>query len=218
MSDPCDLLCHRLRGDDVNDEDLAFAEDFVARFLGRSVRQLRAWSDLVPPSTVRRLSQRNQVRLYGFDDVLALRVVSELQTRRVHIRVIRRAVQALRDEYERPLTQLTWAEHAGEVYFQHPDGSWTGGIQPRQIVFWTTLALEPLRQSIRESVGRSRVDFGRVERHRGRLGSKELFAGTRIPVRAVARQLSEGVTAEELLDSYPALTRDDIELARLRVG
>ncbi len=200
------------------EQAFAFPEERAARLVGRSVRRLRAWSDLVPPSIARILSPGNTVRLYAFEDVLALRVVRELTDRRVSTRIIRRAVEALRSSYDRPLTELTWAESAGQVYFQHPDGSWTGGADPLQLVFRSTIQLEPLRQSIRDAMGRDEDAAGRVERKRGRVGSKEVFAGTRIPVGSVVSQLAEGVSERELLESYPALTHGDIELARARGG
>ena len=39
------------------------------------------------------------------------------------------------------------------------------------------------------------------------------FRGTRIPVHAVADMLGQGATAEEILEGYPALTREAVELA-----
>jgi uncharacterized protein (DUF433 family) len=40
-----------------------------------------------------------------------------------------------------------------------------------------------------------------------------VYKGTRIPVHAVADMLSQGATLEEILEGYPALTREKIELA-----
>ena len=39
---------------------------------------------------------------------------------------------------------------------------------------------------------------------------KPVIRGTRIPVELILRKLSEGATADDLLDAYPRLTADDI--------
>jgi uncharacterized protein (DUF433 family) len=41
---------------------------------------------------------------------------------------------------------------------------------------------------------------------------KPVISGTRIPVELILRKLSEGATEEDLLDAYPRLKRDDIQL------
>jgi uncharacterized protein (DUF433 family) len=40
-----------------------------------------------------------------------------------------------------------------------------------------------------------------------------VFRGTRIPVHAIADMLAEGATVEEILEGYPALARDAVDLA-----
>lgn len=40
-----------------------------------------------------------------------------------------------------------------------------------------------------------------------------VFRGTRIPVRAIAEVLAQGATLGEILEGYPALTREAVELA-----
>jgi uncharacterized protein (DUF433 family) len=47
--------------------------------------------------------------------------------------------------------------------------------------------------------------------------STPVYRGTRIPVHAIADILAQGVTIQEILDGYPALTRERIELAPLYV-
>jgi len=42
---------------------------------------------------------------------------------------------------------------------------------------------------------------------------KPVIKGTRIPVELILRKLSEGATAEDLLDAYPHLSREDIQAA-----
>ncbi len=42
---------------------------------------------------------------------------------------------------------------------------------------------------------------------------KPVIRGTRIPVELVLRKLSEGATADDLLDAYPRLKVEDIQAA-----
>ena len=44
-----------------------------------------------------------------------------------------------------------------------------------------------------------------------------IFRGTRIPVDLVADMLSQGASVEEILDGYPSLDREKVELAPLYV-
>jgi uncharacterized protein (DUF433 family) len=44
-----------------------------------------------------------------------------------------------------------------------------------------------------------------------------VYRGTRIPVHAIADMLGQGATIEEILEGYPALTREKVELAPLYV-
>ena len=45
------------------------------------------------------------------------------------------------------------------------------------------------------------------------LHAAPVYRGTRIPVHAIADMLSQGATVEDILEGYPALTREKVELA-----
>ena len=53
------------------------------------------------------------------------------------------------------------------------------------------------------------------------LGGTPVFRGTRVPVAALFDNLADGLTVDEVLDSYPSLRRADVlavlDLARERV-
>src|SRR5438046_1805167 len=162
-------------------------DDRAARLAGVSMRQVRYWekAGLVHPSISRQLGPRNTVRLFGFTDLLQLLVVAELRDR-LPLQHIRRVVGHLRGRgYEEPFRQLVFATVGKELYFQHPDGTWEGGLAPDQVVFHEVIELEPLRRRIDGVRQRPADTVGEVERARGRLGSQEVFAGTRIPVAPV---------------------------------
>jgi len=53
----------------------------------------------------------------------------------------------------------------------------------------------------------------RIEVNAKVLMGKPVIRGTRIPVELVLRKLGEGAGESELLDTYPKLTREDIQAA-----
>ena len=68
------------------------------------------------------------MRLYGYQDLLALLVVSALRTEwDMSLQTIRRVVRHLRSRgYNEPLRELRFATGGREIYFQHPDGTLEG--------------------------------------------------------------------------------------------
>ena len=53
----------------------------------------------------------------------------------------------------------------------------------------------------------------RVEINPDVMLGKPVIRGTRIPVEALLRKLSEGASQADLLDAYPRLTHEDIQAA-----
>jgi uncharacterized protein (DUF433 family) len=51
----------------------------------------------------------------------------------------------------------------------------------------------------------------------GIMSGMPIYRGTRVPVELVADMLNQGASVDEILDGYPALDRDKIELAALYV-
>ena len=141
----------------VDDRLVALPARAAARLAAVSARRLRGWEDrgLVEPSVRRQLSERNTVRLYGFQDLLGVLIVRELSDHGAHPRTIGRLVDHLRGHYERPLTQVRWA-----------------------------------------------------------VGSKPVFAGTRVPVEAVESYLRRDVDDERILEALPQLAPADVAAAR----
>jgi len=196
---------------------IALSERRAVALAGVSTRRLRSWDELalVSPGITRALSPRAQVRLYTFQDLVELLVVAELVRRDFHTRTIRRVVERLRHEYDRPLRQLVFATAGGEIYFQHSDGEWEGDRAKDQIVLESVIIdLDVVRARIQQDTKRRSEDSGRVERRRKVHGSKPVFAGTRIPVESVQRYLRLGYEVKEILAAYPELTAEDVEAAR----
>jgi DNA-binding transcriptional MerR regulator len=203
----------------VEDGRLALPISSAAKLVGVSERRLVHWEriNLASPGIKRSLSERNTVRLYGFQDLLSLLVIRELFDRRMNTHQIHRVVEHLRSSgYDRPLTEVRFATEGNEIFFQHPDGTWEGDKRKNQRVFSQILDLRPLRDRIRESVENPRPKSaeGQIVRRRKVQGSKPVFSGTRIPISAVGPYIERGYTTSAILKAFPDLTKADIEAAR----
>jgi DNA-binding transcriptional MerR regulator len=202
------------------EELLAFPDTRARQLAGVSMRRLRYWEEtgLVVPSIRRQLSPKHTVRLYSFTDLLSLLVVTELRTERdMSLQHIRRAVEHLRSRgYRKPLQELTFATIGREIYFQHPDGTWEGDLQPDQIVLEKVLRLDRLRARITRATERQDHDVGRVVKKRGVHASAPVFAGTRIRVSTVQDYLRHGYGIDAILEAFPDLSAADVsEASRL---
>ncbi len=207
---------------DAGEEVLAFPDTQARRLAGVSMRRLRYWEQvgLIVPSIKRRLSDHNTVRLYSYQDLLALLVVSALRTERnMSLQTIRRVVRHLRSRgYDEPLRELRFATVGREIYFQHPDGTWKGDLQPDQIILEEVIRLDPLRLRIHQAARRSADDAGRVEKRRGVHANAPVFAGTRIRVATVQRYLQQGYETDAVLNAFPDLRVADVDEARRQLA
>ena len=190
----------------------------AAAIAGISRQRLYYWeqTSLISPSVRREISPRNIVRLYGFDRLVELTVAATLvRNRPISLQHIRSVLQRLRDRgHEHPLRELRFAVEGDQIFFQDEDGHWEGSRHPRQIVLRQVLDLEEIRARIRSAASRDSSDHGSVVRRRKVLGSKPVFAGTRVPVDAVAAFIRRGATDAEILEAYPVLERADVQRAR----
>ncbi len=196
---------------------LAIPDKRAARLAQISMRQLHYWeeSGLVIPSIRRQISPRNVVRLYSFQDLLELLVAAELRHRRISLQHIRRIVGYLHERgYGAPLRELKFATHGSDVYFQHPDGAWSGDPLPDQLIFRQAIALDLLGAKIDAVTERDPQAAGKVVKRRGVHGSQPVFAGTRILVSTVQRYLQAGYDPKAIIEEYPSLTPADIEAAQ----
>lgn len=186
-----------------------------------TMRQLYYWDfrHVVRPGIRQRVNLRTTVKLYQFNDLVELLVAATLRGRGFSLQRIRRVIGHLRSRgYEQPLRQLTFASAGGEIYFQHPDGSWEGDLEPDQLILREVIDLDMIREVIRQGARRPDDASGLITTRRGTRTSKPVFAGTRIPVEIVRRRLDMGQTTEEILDAYPDLTPADVDAARVYVA
>lgn len=202
----------------LDEERLAFTRGRVSRLAGIDVEKLDYWdkTHLVGVAHRAHLSERNEVRLYGFADLLEVLIISELVRRGVSKRYVRDIVRHVRDLDYR-MGELRWAIAGSRVHFQAPDGEWEDG-ERSQFVAAEVLDLDELRNRIRRSTEREDGTEGRIEKRRGALGSKPLVAGTRVPVATIEHYLREGFDTDRILASFPILSELDVEAVRRRAS
>lgn len=197
---------------------LAIPDKRARQLAGITVDQLRYWEriGLVVPSIKRQISPHNIVRLYSFEDMLELLVAAELRHRPgISLQHIQRIVAHLRErDFTAPLREVRFATHGANIYFQYPDGTWSGDILPDQMIFWQTISLDLVGAKITAVRSRDPAMAGKVVTRREVQGSKPIFEGTRIPVSAVQRYLEAGYETEAIIKEYPSLTAADVEAAR----
>lgn len=201
----------------VDEALFAVPRDVASRIAGISLRRADYWATtgLVTPRVDRTLDHGGRVRLYAFGDLVALVTAAELRRQGVSLQHVRQvAAHLLSRGYDQPLTQVSYAVIGKRVYFQHTDGEWESGIEPDQLILRQVLDLELINQKIKAGLRRDPQQAGRIEKRRGVRGSKPVFAGTRIPVDTVRSYLEAGRSVDQVLESFPALTRADVETAR----
>jgi len=203
------------------DELIGVSFSTAARVIEIEERRLRAWNDrgLVSPSLVTQLGSR-QIWTFSLEDLVQGRVVKELEDREISVRYIRRVVEAVRSStYPQPLASLVWGVAGHEIFVGYPDGGWVGDRRPSQNVFIETLDLDTIRGDARRAAQERQPDHvGVVEARRGKLGSKDVFAGTRIPVAAVVEYIERGANDQRILQGFPDLRSEDIDYARQLVS
>jgi uncharacterized protein (DUF433 family) len=198
-------------------EASGFTADRVRRLTGLTARQIQYWDEqgFIRPSLTKRKG-RGRRRLYSFGDLVALKVAAELR-KSFSLQLIRRVADYLRQlDYRNPLAELHFVTVGGQLYFQE-SAQWQEARQPGQIVASYVVPVgeiaEGLHQQIELDQARSRRP-GIIQRRRGVLGGKFVFAGTRITVKSIQNLLGDGASVAEILELYPDLTAKDIDAAR----
>ncbi|MCR1783117.1 DUF433 domain-containing protein [Nocardioides carbamazepini] len=197
----------------LDEERLMLRRDVVARLAGVSERKLDYWArtGLVSPTVDRSLSGGRRTRLYDFTDAMTVMVLANLRSQ-VSLQHVRQIVAHVRTQLFE-VTQVAYAIVGGRIFFQTPDGAWSGVDDPGQIVIHEVLDLRPLRARLL-TPAREESDHGQVERKRGVRGSKPVIRGTRVPVSTIRSYLDSGASTQEVLAAYPSLTEADVDGVR----
>lgn len=203
-------------GGNMSDEHIGVPRERAAEIVDVSVDRLNRWAGngLVKPSIMGTIGGRNY-HSYSLDDLVQGRIVRQIEDRGVHVRKIRGFVDALKSTaHPRPLASFEWGVEGGEMYAQFPDESWVGGRRPNQIVMIEIIDPEAIRVAAREAAIARVGEPGTTESRRAVMGSKTVFAGTRVPVASVQTYLKRGYDVASILAEYPDLASADVEEAR----
>lgn len=210
----------------IADSLVAFTPARAAQLSGLSRRQVDYWRKtvLLTPSTDKPISAHRSIRLYDFTDMLALMTIAELLNRGLTLQRVRYIVRIMRLQgLQSPLTEVRFGTVKVDngkreriiVAITLQDGTVVGDDDPGQTILADVIDLDEIRATIRRGTQRAEGDIGRVERRRNTRASREVFAGTRVPVETVRSYLREGVPEAEILEAFPTLERAD--LAAIRV-
>lgn len=192
---------------------VVFTEAKVRALAGISKRQLRYWArDLARPVIDKKITVHRGVRLYDYDGVLTVMVLAELKGRGKSLQYLRQVARLIEEEGLR-FPELRFATSGSRVHFQRPTGEWQDA-ERNQAIDADIVPLRPLREKVDRSMQRDPSSVGKTERRRGAMGSKELVAGTRVPVAAVRRYLDRGISDAEVLEAFPMLDPADVEAVR----
>lgn len=198
----------------------AFSEEQVAKLTGLSRGQLRAWNrrGFIRPEFKAGDGERKPFTfIYSFKDLLKLRVLNQLRNvYNVPMKELERVERELAHLGDDKWTSQKLWVHNRRVVFEEPESSRKREIASRQFV--AEIALEVVttdaRQDIHKLNRRDGGTIGRIERRKHVHSSEPVFAGTRIPVRAVADYLEAGYADTFIIDEFPDLEVGDVSAAR----
>lgn len=109
---------------------------------------------------------------------------------------------------------------SGRLVFMNPITHRWEGVDGQQVIQEIMLSDIPqeVERELPKLLARQSSDFGRVDQSRGVNGSKPTFAGTRIMVDSVRNMVIHGYSDERILQEFPALVPEDIDVVRLEMN
>ena len=144
------------------DENTGYRGPTACKAAGITYRQLDYWArtGLVEP-TVRPATGSGTQRLYGFRDILVLRVVKRLLDSGVSLQQIRTAVEHLRERGVNDLSRITLMSDGASVYECTSDDQVIDLVQGGQGVFG--IALGKVWRELEGSLSQLPADRGEAE-------------------------------------------------------
>lgn len=203
-------------GEDSNEDVIGVPINKAAGIIGVSRQRLIGWhfSGLLSPASDAAFWGERRW-LYGLDELAAGRVLVLIENGGVDIRKLSRQIGAYRSGgWQNPLTELTWAidRPARKAYASEDGEHWMGDDNgwPSQYVAREIINMSEVRAQVREAATERRGAAGVVVQSRG----KRVFAGTRVPVSAVKSWIEFGADDARIMEAYPSLTQEDIQVVR----
>jgi uncharacterized protein (DUF433 family) len=194
-----------------------FTGEQASRLTGVSQRQLAYWDKTGFFSPQFRDEDGGAFkRAYSLRDVIELRTLGLLRSKKVSLPQLREAKQRL-DDFPFPWSQLTFWVGGRRVYWDDPESGTREGVRPPG---QTVMKIEmdkiegAVQTAIRDMVRRrADEDRGRITRHRYVKHNEWVISGTRIPVSAILDFHRAGYDTEAIIREYPRLTPEDVAAA-----
>jgi DNA-binding transcriptional MerR regulator len=188
----------------------AFDADHITRITGLTKRQLSYWdaTGFFTPQY-----DQSLIRVFSFRDAVSLRTIHILKTKhQISIQKLRTIAQRLTEYSDAPFAELKLRVLNKQVHFDEPDTGRTRNVMSGQYVLLPIIdVVEDVKKSVARLDERDASQLGRIEQKKSVSHNARVFAGTRVPVRAVRHFLEDGFSVGEILKEYPSLTKADIE-------
>jgi uncharacterized protein (DUF433 family) len=195
----------------------AFSAEHVSRITGLTTRQLVYWEiqGFFQPAHSYVVKGSRPVKVYSFNDVVGLRVISVLINEYgLSLQYLRKVAAELESRSGTPWSSLTIGVCKGEVVIfdrtkNTGEGLFTGQYHLVPIIE----QIRYVQRAISDLNKRQAAQIGTMEKHRNVAHNARVFAGTRIPVKVVYQFLDAGYDIDAILQEYPSLEHKDIEIA-----
>lgn len=196
----------------------AFTAEQAERLTGLSSSQLRDWdtAGFFKPSYAADNRRSPYSRIYSFEDVVGLRVLSILRNvHKVSLKHLKEVARRLGHRSAQPWAELTLYVLNGEVHFRNPEDGRVQGAVSGQLAAPIPISsvVEDVRDRAEKLKARDQSTFGQVDRHRFVAHNEAVVAGTRIPISTIRSFFDAGYSIADILREYPSLKTSDVEAA-----
>ena len=196
----------------------AFSALHICRLTGLTLRQLSYWdnTEFFSPYYASENRRSPFSRVYSFEDLVGLRVISILRNeRKIPLQKLRKIAQELASYHSRPWSGLVLYVIEKDVFFKEPDSELIRKAGHPQYIFTVALDLVTTDMQAKADALRNRTpdQIGHLERHRNIVHNAWTVAGTRISTKTVWRYHQAGYDSASIIKDYPQLTPTDISSA-----
>lgn len=183
----------------------------AARIGHVSEGQARRWARdgiLIPSVLYGRNAQRHSF-IYSPDDVVALRVISELQHQfNMPLQSASVAGKSIQKRQNRPWSDVRFLISGKQIHMIDLNNS-QAPVDDEVILDIAPFA-EAVAEDLKRLAQRNPENIGKIERNRNVLGGQPVVKGTRVPVSTIVNLDAAGWDIDRILKSYPSLVPDDI--------
>ena len=140
------------------EEPKGFSTTQVERLTSIGAKTLHFWdrSGFISPSIVQANGTGSR-RIYGFRDLVALRVAAQLRDAGISLQSLRKVVLALQDMHglEQPLAETYLVTNGHDVFEKHGDDVMSALRQPGQAMFSFVIDLTRTVEMLQEEIRRT---------------------------------------------------------------